>query len=130
MEMEIEVELPEGSKPDFGVAVSNRQGEEYRVGFDAAGNLFYSDRTKAGKAGFSKKFAAGRHSAARISGGKTVRLHLYFDAASCELFADNGEVSMTDIYFPTADFSQVQLYSSNGRVVVKTLKAWEVKRAF
>ncbi len=130
MEMELEIELPEGSTPDFGIAVSNQQGEEYRVGFDAASNLFYSDRTKAGKAGFSDKFAAKRHTAPRVSSGKTVQFHLFFDVASCELFADNGEVVMTDIYFPTADFSKLQLYASNGKVKVKTLKAWEVKRGF
>jgi len=130
IEMEMEVEIPEGTKPDFGFALSNAKGEEYSVGFDAVTNHFYSDRTKAGANGFSDKFAVKRHPAQRISNTKTIQLHLFFDVASCELFADDGEVVMTDIYFPTADFNGLKLYSNSGEVTVKSLKAWEVRQAF
>lgn len=129
LEMELDVELPAGSKPAFGVALSNAKGETYRVGFDAANHVFFSDRTKAGPAGFSEKFAAKRHLAPRMADGKTVHLHLFFDRASCELFADDGEVVMTDIYFPTEDFTQVKLFSNGGSVQLKTALAWQMGRA-
>ncbi len=129
MEMELEIEIPEGAKPDFGVALSNAEGGEYRVGFDAVKNEFYSDRTKAGAAGFSDKFATKRHTAPRVSNSKTVRLSLFFDVASCELFADGGEVVMTDIYFPTEDFGKVKLYCVGGAVKVTGLRVWQVKKA-
>lgn len=130
MELKLELELPEGTKTDVGIALSNTKGEEYRVGFDAAMNEFYSDRTKAGKADFSDKFAAKRHTAPRVSNNKTLRLHLFFDVASCELFADDGEVVMTNIFFPTEDFSQYKLYSTNGKVKVTRLSAYQLTRAF
>lgn len=131
MEIEMEVEIPEGTKPNFGLALSNAKDEVYRVGFDAGSNQFYSDRTKAGVADFSDKFAAKRNKAQRLSNTKTIQLHLFFDLASCELFADNGEVVMTDIYFPTADFNRLKLYSSSSsELKIKSLKAWELKRAF
>ena len=131
MELEMELEIPEGTKTDFAVALSNARGEVYRVGFDAGSNQFYSDRTEAGATGFSNKFAAKRHTAQRFSNSKTIQLHLFFDVASCELFADNGEVVMTDIYFPTADFSRLKLHSgsSNG-LKIKSMRAWELKRVF
>jgi fructan beta-fructosidase len=130
IEIELEVEIPEGTESDFGLALSNARGEEYSVGFDAGSNQFFSDRTKAGANGFSDKFAVKRHTAQRISSGKSIQLHLFFDVASCELFADNGEVVMTDIYFPTVDFDRLKLYSNSGEVKVKSLKAWGLKRAF
>ena len=128
-EMILEVELPEGAKPDFGIALSNSKGEVYQVGFDAAKNEFYSDRTKAGPSGFSNKFATKRHVAPRASDDKTIRLHLFFDVASCELFADGGDVVMTDIFFPGEDFSKVSLFSSNGEVNVKNARFYSIKRA-
>jgi fructan beta-fructosidase len=35
-------------------------------------------------------------------------MHLFFDVASCELFADDGTVVMTDIFFPNGDFSKFE----------------------
>ncbi|MBI5917565.1 MAG: glycoside hydrolase family 32 protein [Bacteroidetes bacterium] len=130
IEIKLEFELPEGTKTDVGIALSNIKGEEYRVGFDAAKNEFYSDRTKAGKADFSDKFAAKRYTAPRVANSKTLRLHLFFDVASCELFADDGGVVMTNIFFPTEDFSQYRLYSTMGQVKVTRLSAYQLTRAF
>ncbi|MCB0561017.1 MAG: GH32 C-terminal domain-containing protein, partial [Phaeodactylibacter sp.] len=129
MEVLLEVELPEGAQTGFGIALSNPKGEEYRIGYDAAQNEFYSDRTKAGAAGFSEKFAAKRHIAPRTSTGNPLRLHLFFDVASCELFADDGEVVMTDIFFPAENFSEVKLYSEGGEVKVSEMKVYPLKRA-
>lgn len=130
-ELEIEVEIPEGTTTDFAIVLSNAMGEAYRVGFDAGSNQFYSNRTKAGVAGFSDKFAAKRHTAQRISNGNTIQLHLFFDLSSCELFADGGEVVMTDIFFPTAAFNKLTLTSnSSSGLKVTSVKAWEIKRAF
>lgn len=129
MEVILEAELPEDAETDFGIALSNSKGEEYRIGYDAAGNVFYSDRTKAGKAGFSEKFAARRHTAPRLSTEGALRLHLFFDVASCELFADGGGVVMTEIFFPSEDFSEVKLYSNGGDVKVGEARIYPLKKA-
>ncbi len=129
MEVLLEVELPEGAETDFGIALSNSKGEEYRAGYDTGNRVFYSDRTKAGKTGFSEKFVAKAHTAPRSSTGKTLRLHFFFDVASCELFADGGEVVMTDIFFPSEDFTDVKLFSTSGDVKVTELKVYPLKKA-
>lgn len=126
-EMQLELELPEGAKTDFAVVLSNSKNEEYRIGFDAAKNEFYSDRTQAGGHGFSPKFATKRHIAPRTKKAKILQLHLFFDVASCELFADDGETVMTDIFFPTEAFGRVKLVSVNGEVKIKEGKIFELK---
>lgn len=128
MEALLEVELPEGTTADFYIALSNPKGEEYRIGFDASKNEFYSDRTKAGDHRFSDRFAVKRHTAPRASTDKTLRLQLYFDVASCELFADSGEVVMTEIFFPGEDFNRLSLFSSDGEVKVKNAHFNSIKR--
>lgn len=129
MEVLLEVELPEGAGTDFGVALSNSKGEQYRIGYDAAKNKFYSDRTKAGKTGFSEKFATARHTAPRPETSGPIRLHLFFDAASCELFADGGEVALTEIFFPSEDFSKVKLYALGGQANLSKIEVYPLKRA-
>ncbi|MFQ5445407.1 MAG: glycoside hydrolase family 32 protein [Saprospiraceae bacterium] len=116
MEVVLEVELPEGSAAEFGVALSNDLGEEYRVGFEATTGQFYSDRTKAGESAFSTVFAGSRVFAPRIGTGRKVQLHLFFDVASCELFADDGATVMTEIFFPHKDYDRVKLFADGGEV--------------
>ena len=126
-ELELEIELSENTKTDVAVVLSNNKNETYRVGFDVSKNEFYSDRTKAGKH-FSDKFATKRHSAPRMSKDKTLKMHLYFDVASCELFADDGSVVMTDIFFPTEDFNQFKLVGVEGKILVKNGKIFNLAK--
>lgn len=111
----------------FGVLLSNSKGESYRIGFDASTNQFFSDRTKAGKQAFSEKFGGKVHIAPRLSTDKTVKLHLFFDVASAELFADDGATIITDIFFPTEDFNQLQLFSEGGTVSLNDGVIYELK---
>lgn len=128
LELELEFELPDGEPADFGAELSNSKGELYRIGYNAATNQFYSDRTKAGDFSFSEKFAATVHTAPRLSTDRTIRLHLFFDAASAELFADGGATAMTEIFFPGEDFNQVKLYAEKGRVKLLKGVGYSLKR--
>jgi fructan beta-fructosidase len=122
MEVLLEIELPENQDAEFGIVLSNTRGEEYIIGFDSKKNEYFSNRTKAGNNNFSNKFAVKRHTAPRESTDKIVQLHLIFDVASCELFADNGMVAMTEIFFPSENFSRLNLYENCGGIIVKTAR--------
>ncbi|HNG89598.1 MAG TPA: glycoside hydrolase family 32 protein, partial [Saprospiraceae bacterium] len=91
-EWSLEIGLGDSPKGEVGVELSNSSGEVYRIGYDATNKQYFSDRMRSGPLGFSEKFATQRHSAPRFSAEKTLRLRLYFDACSAELFADDGEV--------------------------------------
>lgn len=114
MEVLLEVDFPEGEVADFGLLLSNAAGEEYSIGYDDSKASFYSDRTRAGAADFSDRFAAQRHLAPRLNPGSRLRFHLFIDRASCELFADWGTTVMTECFFPSAPFDKVRLYARNG----------------
>jgi len=106
-----------GTEADFGVELSNEKGDIYRIGFDAARKVWYSDRSRSGKNNFSESFAGPRPAEApRVSGNKTVRFHLFFDSASAELFADDGANVLTEIFFPQEPFSKVKVYAGKGKV--------------
>lgn len=118
VEMVLELELPEAgaSQPLIQIRRSNELGESYLIGFDAAKNAFFSDRTQAGKTAFSPEFAAKVTLAPRQTQDRKLRLHLYFDRASAELFADDGLSNLTEIFFPTADFDKLSIEVSGGTV--------------
>lgn len=115
-ELELEWELPENGSGEFGIELSNSLGETYRIGYNIENQQFYSDRRNAGKKDFSEKFASGLHLAPRISKDKVLRMRLFLDAGSVEMFADNGATALTDIFFPNEDFQRITLYSEKGTV--------------
>jgi fructan beta-fructosidase len=125
MEMLIDAELSANTGADFAVVLSNARGENYRIGY--ANQQFYSDRTKAGNHDFSNNFGAKVDTAPGTVTGNHLKMHLFFDRASCEMFANDGENVMTTIFFPTEDFTQVKLVAKNGTVLVKSLDIYPLK---
>jgi fructan beta-fructosidase len=111
----------------FKVELSNARGEKYAMGYDASTNQFFSDRTKSGDASFSDKFSSKIHYSPRHSNDNLVRLHLFFDVASAELFADNGTDVMTEIYFPSEDYDRISLTAEEKPVTVVKSTIWQLK---
>jgi fructan beta-fructosidase len=109
--MELELLLEPGSHGRCGVELSNTRGERYRIGFDATQQLYYSDRTEAGDHRFSPRFAGTVHTASRPPGGGPLRLQMFFDASSVELFADDGALKMSELFFPSEDFTHAALFA-------------------
>ncbi|SFP57411.1 fructan beta-fructosidase [Pseudarcicella hirudinis] len=127
-ELNLSFELPEASQnTKFRVELSNDKGESYSVGYDAAANHFFSDRTQSGDLSFSDRFAAKVHPAPRTSRNKTIEMRLFFDVASSELFADKGETVITDIFFPTTDFTHLKLIAEGGKVILKKGSVQQLK---
>jgi fructan beta-fructosidase len=126
-EIVFEVDLSKTTARDFGISLSNKDGENYRIGFNAASNYFYSDRTKAGSNKFADNFAPKKHMAPRIGDHRILKMRLLFDAASVELFADDGKTALTDIFFPTQDFNDFEIYAQDGTIRLSQLKMWKLK---
>jgi fructan beta-fructosidase len=112
-ELSLTFDLSKTTAEDFGVVLSNTKGEKVLIGYEKATNRYYIDRTEGGKVGFEKNFT-GRHYAPRQSKSSTLNFSLYIDVASAELFTDDGETVMTEIFFPTEDFNQIAIFSKNG----------------
>jgi fructan beta-fructosidase len=93
---EINLLIPTGS--DVELVLSNAVKDNLKLGFDATKNQFFIDRSQSGVAVFKKGFAA-KHTAPRFKKTGPVRLTLIVDAASVELFGDEGLTVMTEIFF-------------------------------
>lgn len=128
MEIVLEAELPATGAVDAGIALSNAKGETYRLGYDPARLLAYSDRTKAGKTDFSPKFATGIHTAPRAGRNGKLRWHIYLDRASCELFAEGGQTCLTDVFFPNEDFSRLSIYTKSGPIQITRAEFYELRK--
>ncbi|WP_236612843.1 GH32 C-terminal domain-containing protein [Cesiribacter andamanensis] len=115
-----------GADSDFMVELSNSMGQKAVVGYDAARNEYFINRTAAGAHTFSDDFG-GIHWAPRIATGSTHHLQLLVDVASVEFFADGGKTVMTDVLFPDEPFTFLTLQTSGGQVQLKSGELIELK---
>lgn len=125
--MEILADMEEDDDKGIRLTLSNAKGEKYVVGFVPKGKYYFSDRTQAGDHSFSDKFARAVHKAPRIHVEKTVKILLVFDVASCEMYGDNGEAMMTEIFFPSVPFDKVQFEIGDARTQMKRLDYFPIQ---
>jgi fructan beta-fructosidase len=125
-ELTLTFDLTKTTAQDIGVVLSNSKGEKVLIGYEKTSNRFYIDRTEGGKKDFEKGFAT-RHYAPRTNTNSLLKLTLHIDVASVELFADEGETVMTDIFFPNENFNQVAIFSKNGATHLVEGKIWALK---
>lgn len=118
---EITVEFQSGDKlPDsFGIILSNDQNEQLKIGYSSADNKLFVDRSKARINNFSPKFKGLATAPYKID--NSLKLHIYVDVASIEVFVDDGELVMTETYFPSSEVNKLQLFSIEGNIKVKDL---------
>jgi sucrose-6-phosphate hydrolase SacC (GH32 family) len=95
--------------------LNNSKSENLTIAFDKKMNGFTVDRSGTGKGDFYLPFRT-MHVSVRDYDAKTVKFHLIIDKSSVELFADDGKIAMTEIFFPNEDFNQLSLFIENGTV--------------
>jgi fructan beta-fructosidase len=111
-ELQLTFDLTRTSAVQCGFVLSNELGEEVYVGINRIDHTIFIDRTNSGKDDFSDQFA--RKHEAPYRSGTTLRLHAFIDVSSVEVFVDNGEIAMTEIFFPNSDFTRTDLFSQGG----------------
>ncbi len=123
-EVLIEAVVPSGGQDSLYLEITNTLGEAYRVGYAGVSNVYFSDRRASGKTSFSADFAPKIHTAPSTSSDSILSMHLFLDVGSAELFADQGRIVMTDLFFPNEDFSKIQLIRSGSDIQIKKLELY------
>ena len=117
---EMIVDLDLGSAAQAGLKIRSGASEETVVGVRRDPAEFFVDRTRSGNVGFHEKFPA-RHTAPSRRAAGSVRLHVFVDWSSVEVFAGHGEVVISERIFPSARSDGVQLYAEGGDAAVSSL---------
>lgn len=135
-ELLLSFDLNNADSKSFGVELTNNLGESLRIGYDVASNLIIIDRSNAGKVNFSNDFGgglqyiplpigSGHGTGYHLEGGK-MKWRILFDRSSFELFVDDGAMAVTEIFFSTVDFSQLNLFSFGGKVRLEEGRVYEL----
>lgn len=110
----------------FHVKLANGKGEFVTIGFDTDKNRYFIDRTDAGEATFSREFARPQYAERRVPASDPLKMHLFVDVSSIELFADDGLTVMTATVFPEAPFTDVSFHAAQD-LEVKDVQFYTLK---
>jgi fructan beta-fructosidase len=106
-----------GSRADsVGIILENDLNEKVVFGYTSRKNRIFVDRKAAGNSSFSEKFAG--VATAPYTAGTQLKFHLFIDAASTELFVDDGKLVMTNLVFPTKKYTKIKVFSNGGQCVL------------
>ncbi|GFF38042.1 levanase [Aspergillus udagawae] len=101
---------------EFAIAVraSADSTEQTLVGYDFVNKQVFIDRTKSGDVSFDKTFASVYRGPLAPSDNGEVKLSIFVDRSSVEVFGGRGETTLTAQIFPSKDAIYAQLVSTGG----------------
>lgn len=118
-EADITFDISQSTAATFSIQFSNSINEILKIGYDKTQNQFYINRHNAGDTSFSASFV-NNCTAPRLLNNRIVRLRVFIDHSSAELFADDGSVVLTSLFFPKQILKDVQVYYEGGAAVLKS----------
>lgn len=125
--IELQLDIDPGTADQIVLALSDERGYRTLIGVNPKVNELFVDRTRSGPH-FHDAFAD-RHNAAIRRRGDSLQLHLFVDESIVEVYADDGETTLTDRFFPAGGALRWTAYASNGTARIRTLRAWSMTGA-
>jgi fructan beta-fructosidase len=124
---ELEAELQPSPTALFDLKLQPGATEETVLRVDVPGRKLTLDRTRSGNVGFHNKFAGAASAPLRLIEGR-LKLRLFVDTSSIEVFVNDGEAVLTSLIFPSAGDRRLDLRVVQGDVRGATLRVWKLKR--
>jgi sucrose-6-phosphate hydrolase SacC (GH32 family) len=121
--LEIIATFEPGSSSEFGLKVRKGANEETLAGYDVANAELFVDRSRSGKVDFNPRFP-GKHSGPLSVEQGRIKLHLFVDWSSVEVFGNDGRTVITEQIFPGPEADGLALYAKGGTARLILLDVW------
>jgi fructan beta-fructosidase len=110
---EIEAQIEIGTAREAGLRLRVGDGRHTTVGYDVQTQTLFVDRTQSGQTDFHPHFAGRYQAPLPLRDGK-LRLHLFADRCSLEVFAGDGRVVLNTLLFPDPKQQTLEFYADGG----------------
>ena len=125
-QLELMVEFAPRSSGTEGVKVLKSDTEATVIGVDRQRGRAFVDRTQSGNVTFHQKFSGVYDAPLAVHDGR-VKLHLFVDASSVEVFVNDGERVFTSLVYPSAASRGVEFFGSAASARITSLDVWTLK---
>jgi len=116
----LDVEIEPGTAARVGLLLRTGGAERTVLAYDTATSRLSLDRRESGAVAFHEGFASVEHVHVPLDGG-VLRLQVYLDACSVEVFAQDGLAVLTDLVFPAESSTGMALFAEGHGARVRTL---------
>lgn len=127
---EMIVEFKNISDAEFGINLLVGEGRRLTLSYNPVISSICLDRTNCtnfeSDDEFTSNFATKMYAPLKMAEG-TLRLHLFVDKSSVEIFTNDGEIVLSALTFPSEEQLGIELFSTGGITELSSLKAWELR---
>lgn len=127
--LEIDLRLRPLGARRAGIIIGTGTGaltEQTVIGYDAGSRAVFVDRSRSGRLP-SAEFAAPASAPLRDVGA-VVRLQIFVDRDSIEVFVNGGARVLTEQVFPRKMYDRLQVFAAGGRTAVDSLELWRLRK--
>ncbi|MCQ4086054.1 glycoside hydrolase family 32 protein [Saccharibacillus sp. JS10] len=117
---ELEIEFEAGTATSFGIAmrVGESSGEETVLSYDCQQQKLTLDRERSGAG------SGGIRRAPLSLQNGILKLRIFIDRSSVEVFAGDGEVAMSARIYPGVDSTGIRFFAKDGETLLKSVDCW------
>lgn len=127
---EMDLLFEPGGSNYFGVDLLVGEGRRLRLSYNPSTSELCLDRTNCtdfiSDPEFTAKFAAKMRAPVSLQNG-LLKLKVFIDQSSVEIFAGTGEVVISAVTFPSVNQREVYYFSEGGKSTLKEMKVWQLK---
>jgi fructan beta-fructosidase len=128
LEIIAEIQIAATTTGCFGFKVRVGNDEHTSIGYNNHTAFLFLDRTQSGQTDFSPGFP-GIHFAPMRPVNGSIRLHIFVDRSSVEVFGADGLVVITDQIFPAATSLGIEIFTDDERVTLRSLDIFQLMAA-
>lgn len=107
---ETEMEFAVESEHAFGIKFKKGSDQETIIRYEPKSKELIFDRLKSGKSDFEENFAEQMSAPLQIKDGK-IKLRIFVDETTVEVFANDGEAVLTNLVFPDSTSTELELFA-------------------
>jgi sucrose-6-phosphate hydrolase SacC (GH32 family) len=124
---EIAIDIARGDWPQAGIRLFNAGGEEVIIGVTRQPLELFVDRQRSRAQPFHKDYP-GRHSGPVRWRQDRITMRVLFDRSVVEVFANDGETSITDRVYPTQPLDRLELLPAGQGAA--SARVWQLRSAW
>ena len=121
----IQLEMNHLKSDKYDFTFQNSFGDRLSFGIDNIKKQYYLNRQNSGKVTFSDKFANTISKAPIKNPSNMLKIEVLVDKTSIEVFYNDGETIMTEIFFPNKSFEAFSINTTDAALILENIKIEE-----
>lgn len=124
---EILLDIDSRKGAPVSVMLSNDEGDYVDMVYNPSEGTLTFDRRKSGVTDFSQDFPAVTVAPTFSDDDSTLKLRIFVDRSSIEVFEADGKFAMTNLVFPTVPYNRISFSADGGRADIRNLRIFSIK---